>query len=129
MGRIVATNVRIKNLLDPDKTIQIDAMVDTGAAHMVLPSAWKERLGKLDLIRTVECEIANQERIEAEVCGPVEIQLEGFDPVYSEVIFIDMKPRNNEYEPLVGYIVLEQSQAAVDMLGHRLINLRKTDLK
>ncbi|MGE5293559.1 MAG: hypothetical protein ACM3VT_01895 [Solirubrobacterales bacterium] len=33
------------------------------------------------------------------------------------------------YEPLVGYIVLEQAQAAVDMLGHRLIHVKKTDLK
>jgi hypothetical protein len=30
---------------------------------------------------------------------------------------------------LVGYIVLEQSQAAVDMLGHRLVHAKKTDLK
>lgn len=128
MGRIAA-NVKIKNLLDTDKAIQIDALVDTGAAQMVLPSAWKDRLGKLNTIRKVERETATQDIVEAEVCGPVEIQIEGFDPVCSEVLFLDMKPRNGDYEPLVGYIVLEQSQAAVDMLGHRLINLKKTDLK
>jgi hypothetical protein len=35
-----------------------------------------------------------------------------------------MVPRDGMYEPLVGYIVLEQSQAAVDMLGHRLIHVK-----
>ena len=33
------------------------------------------------------------------------------------------------YDPLVGYLVLEQSQAAVDMLGHRLVRVDKLDLK
>ena len=28
-----------------------------------------------------------------------------------------------------GYIILEQSQAAVDMLGHRLVHVKKSDLK
>ena len=40
-----------------------------------------------------------------------------------------MKPENGIYEPLIGYIILEQSQAAVDMLGHRLIQVKKADLK
>ncbi len=40
-----------------------------------------------------------------------------------------MGPVNGGYEPLLGYIVLEQSQAAVDMLGHRLILAKRLDLK
>ena len=40
-----------------------------------------------------------------------------------------MKPVDGIYEPLIGYIVLEQAQAAVDMLGHRLLHVRKADLK
>lgn len=36
---------------------------------------------------------------------------------------------DGNYEPLLGYIVLEQCQAAVDMLGHRLVHVGKTDLK
>jgi hypothetical protein len=34
-----------------------------------------------------------------------------------------------EYEPLVGYIALEQAGAAVDMLGHRLVHVKRVDLK
>ena len=128
MGRIV-TSVKVKNLLNPEGTISCDALVDTGAAYLVLPVAWKEKLGGLNSVRTIDCETATQEIVSAEVCGPVEIRLEGFDPVYGEVLFLEMHPSNGQYEPLVGYIVLEQCQAAVDMLGHRLVHIKKTDLK
>jgi hypothetical protein len=80
-------------------------------------------------VREIDCEIATQEIVRGEVCGPVEIKIEGFEPVYSEVLFLDIKPENKVYEPLIGYIILEQSQAAVDMFGHRLIHVKKTDLK
>ena len=128
MGRIVS-NVRITNLLEQEAVISCNALVDTGAAYMVLPKAWKERIGKISTVREIDCEIATQEIIKGEVCGPVEIKIEGFEPIYSEVLFIDMKPVDGVYEPLIGYIVLEQSQAAVDMLGHRLVHVKKTDLK
>ena len=128
MGRINAT-VRIKNVLEPESSITCDALVDTGAANMALPASWKERLGRLTAIRTVECETATQERVQAEICGPVEIRIEGFEPVFSEVLFIDMQPNEGQYQPLIGYIVLEQSQAAVDMLGHRLLHLKSVDLR
>lgn len=128
MGRIVA-HVRIANLLDPEKHLECDALVDTGAAYLVLPKAWQPRLGELRVIRQINCETATQQLVKAPVCGPVEIQVEGFDPVYGEVLFLDMHPADGTYEPLLGYIVLEQCQAAVDMLGLRLVHVKKTDLK
>jgi predicted aspartyl protease len=128
MGRIIA-NVRITNLLEREAIITCDALVDTGAAYMVLPKVWKERIGKITTVREIDCETATQEIVKGEVCGPVEIKIEGFEPVYSEVLFLDMKPQDGVYEPLIGYIILEQSQVAVDMLGHRLVYVKKTDLK
>ena len=114
-------------VLKREKSISCDALVDTGTAYMVLPKAWQGRLGKLDTIREIDCETATQDMVRAEVRGPVEIQIEGFDPVYGEVIFLDMHPSDGIYEPSVGYIVLEQSQAAVDMLGLRLVHVKKTE--
>jgi predicted aspartyl protease len=128
MGRIVTT-VKIANLQEADKKITCDALVDTGASYMVLPSAWRERLGDLEEIATVPLETATQETVQGKICGPVRIQIEGFRPIYNEVLFIEMNPENGEYEPLVGYIILEQCQAAVDMLGHRLIPVKHMDLK
>ena len=40
-----------------------------------------------------------------------------------------MVPVDGEYEPLLGYIALEQCGAAVDLIGHRLLPVRAMDLK
>lgn len=128
MGRIIASVV-IDNFSEPDKRIRCDALVDTGASHMILPTAWKQRLGELEEIGTVELETATQRTVQGIVCGPVRLQIEGFRPVFTEVVFIEMEPDQGDYDPLIGYIVLEQSQAAVDMLGHRLVHVKRLDLK
>lgn len=128
MGRIVAS-VKIENASDTSKSIRCDALVDTGASYCVLPAAWRERLGALERIDEVELELANQQTVRGELSGPVRIQIDGFRPIFNEVLFVDMKPQNGTYEPLIGYIILEQSQAAVDMAGHRLTHVRRMDLK
>lgn len=128
MGRIV-TSVRIDNALELDKGLRCDALVDTGASMMVLPKAWKDRFGTFVAERSVELETATQSRVHGEVCGPVRIEIEGFDAIFNAVLFLDMQPADGLYEPLVGYIVLEQCQSAVDMVGHRLLHVKTMDLK
>jgi len=128
MGRIVAS-VKIENLGDPQAKVRCDALVDTGASYMVLPNAWRERLGELEEIARIELETATQQVVEGTICGPVRIQIEGFRSIYNEVLFVDMEPADGQYEPLIGYVILEQSQAAVDMLGHRLVPVKRMDLK
>ena len=125
----IVSSVTIDNVAENSKSIRCDALVDTGASLMVLPTAWRDRLGTLDTVRRVELETATQDVVVADVCGPVKIQLEGFEPIYSEVLFLDMHPHDGTYDPLIGYIVLEQSQAAVDLVGHRLIHVKHLDLK
>jgi len=63
------------------------------------------------------------------VCGPVQIQLEGFRPIFNEVLLVEMTPEDGDCERLIGYIILEQSQATVDMLGHRLLHVKHADLR
>ncbi len=128
MGRIWES-VKIDNPLESDKKIRCDVLVDTGASHMILPSAWRDQLGASETVSKGQLELANQESAKGTVCGFDRIEIDGFRPVFSEVIFVDMLPDNGDYEPLVGYIVLEQSQAAVDMLGHRLVHVKRLDLK
>lgn len=96
---------------------------------MVLPNAWRDRFGVLESGIEIDVETATQEVVRAEVCGPVRIQIEGFRPIFNEVAFIEMEPADGVYEPLIGYIVLEQSLAAVDMQGHRLVPIKHLDLK
>ncbi len=128
MGRI-RVPVSIDNLIHPDKTILCEALVDTGASHMTLPSAWRDRLGDLEEFAKVKLVMATQKTVDGAVCGPVRIQIEGFRPIATEVVFVTMEPDDGRYEPLIGSIVLEQSQAAVDMMGDRLVHAGALYLK
>ncbi len=128
MGRIMAS-VTVASFSDPSKVLPCEALVDTGASHLTLPMAWRDRLGDLPQARAVELLTATQDVVGGEICGPVRIEIEGFPPISSEVLFVEMDPVDGHYEPLIGYIALEQSQAAVDMVAHRLIHVKRMDLK
>lgn len=129
MRRII-TQIKIANFSDSSKAIEIDALVDTGASYLTLPSAWKKRLGDLKKNEDVEVEMGTGEIRKAEIYAAVSIKVANFREVVSEVLFIDMeKNEDREYEPLVGYLVLEAIPVAVDMLGHRLVKVRALDLK
>ena len=128
MGRIVA-KVIITNPLDKNKSRTFDALVDTGASMLTLPKSWKKDLGNLAETRISKAEFADQNVKEVEISGPVSIQVEGFQKIFSEVAFLEMNPSDGAYEPLIGYIPLEQSGILVDMLGHRLKAAKYLDLK
>ena len=128
MGRIIA-QTRVTNLFDEDKSIHCGMLVDTGAGALIMPSAWKERLGEFKYSEPIELQMANGEVLQGETCWPVKIEIEGFRPVSNEVVFPDMGDDEVGHEPLLGYVVLEQAQAAVDMLGHRLVPVRYIDMK
>ncbi|HXG82395.1 MAG TPA: retropepsin-like aspartic protease [Pyrinomonadaceae bacterium] len=129
MGRIT-TQVKITNFIDATKSVEINALVDTGASYLTLPGAWKNRLGDLRKIEDVEVETATGEIRAAEIYAAVSIKVANFREVVSEILFIDMeKSDDGEYEPLIGYLVLEAIPVAVDMLGHRLVKVRALDLK
>ena len=83
MGRIVV-QTKITNLFDEEKFIRCGMLVDTGAGALILPSAWKERLGDFKRSEAVELLLASREVMRGEACGPVEIRIEGFRPVSNE---------------------------------------------
>ena len=128
MGRITVETT-IENSADSTFRIQCDALVDTGAAYLTLPTAWRDRLGPLMRLDTVRVQTATQAIVAGDICGPVLLRLERFRPVLAEVLFIEMDPFDGRYEPLIGYIPLEQAQAAVDLAGHRLVRVNQVDLK
>ncbi|MFH1076671.1 MAG: aspartyl protease family protein [Pseudomonadota bacterium] len=128
MGRIVA-KVTVKNALDESKVRIFDALVDTGATLLTLPTAWKQDLGRFLTTEKEKVQLADQHEVDVEICGPLTIQLEGFRKINMDVAFVDMTPEDGAYEPLIGYIVLEQAGIAVDMIGHRLVAVKHLDLK
>ena len=164
MGRI-SVQATIGTGDTADSVIACEALVDTGAAYLTLPTAWRSRLGQLTTLDTVDVETADQRHrsrrphgrrvwpqpkpfrhgvghravtrsptpcqptITGEICGPVLLRFGDFRPVWTEVLFIDMEPAHGRYEPLIGYIPLEQAQAVVDLAGHRLGKVDHVDLK
>jgi len=129
MGRVL-TPVKIQNLQSPEHSIEVQAFVDTAAAYLTLPMVWKERLGNLRHFRTVKTQFADQRISVAEIYGPVLLQIDGFEEISTEVLFLDMVPDDHgRYEPLLGYIPLEQANATVNMLEHRLVPVKYVDLK
>jgi hypothetical protein len=104
--------------------------VDTDVTGLILPLEWKKRLGEFLSSEEVKLLLANNETLKGEACGPVGVQIEGFRKIYNEVIFMEMeKGKDGEFEPLLGYVILEQSQIAVDMVGHRLVPVKYMDCK
>ena len=128
MGRITVT-INVQNLAGANLSKNFDALVNTGAGYLTLPLAWKEQFGSFSSEETMELQTATQEVIKGTVCGPVWIKVEGFRAIHNEILFLNMQPDSGEYEPLLGYIVLEQCGAVVDMLGHRLVPVRYMDMK
>ena len=128
MGRIVVS-ASIENGIDPSFRIRSDALVDTGATYLTLPVAWRERLGRLTHLDTVSVEMATQAVVRGDICGPVLLRMGDFRPVLTEALFVEMESAEGRYEPLIGYIPLEQAQAVVDMAGHRLTKFERVDLK
>ena len=126
MGRIVV-QTRITNLSGEGRSIQCGMLVDTGAGALILPMTWKERLGDFQRSEAVELQLANGDVVQGEACWPVEIRIQGFRPVSNEVVFVETN--GGDEEPLLGYVILKQAQAAVDMLGHRLVPVRYIDMK
>ena len=131
MGRVMAS-VQVENKYGPAPMppVRIDALVDTGASHLVLPSAWRDKFGVFAEERDDETEVASQERVKVMLCGPAQVLVEGFSDARTDVLFLDMKPDNDgNYMPLLGYTVLEMCKVAVDMNNHRLIPVRYFDLR
>nr|VFK39354.1 MAG: hypothetical protein BECKSD772F_GA0070984_103715 [Candidatus Kentron sp. SD]VFK46627.1 MAG: hypothetical protein BECKSD772E_GA0070983_10779 [Candidatus Kentron sp. SD]VFK80092.1 MAG: hypothetical protein BECKSD772D_GA0070982_108415 [Candidatus Kentron sp. SD] len=128
MGRIIS-KVTAENISVPGGAITVNALVDTGASYLTFPLAWKEKLGTFRSQHEIKLQTATQEIIKGIVCGPVMITVEGFRPVYNELLFLDMVPDKGKYEPLLGYVVLEQCGVSVDMSEHRLVPMKYMDAK
>ncbi len=128
MGRIIAT-ADIHSINGAARGRKVDLLVDTRASHVVLPCGWKADFGDFKVEEDIEAALANEAVARGVVCGPVRIQIEGFRIVHGDVVFVDMEPEEGSYQSLLGYIPLEQSSAAVDMLGHRLVPVRYLDMK
>ena len=141
-GTIIAQTT-VTNLFDAGRSIECGMFADTGAG--ALPMDWKSRLGEFQRCEVVELQLGNGEAVRGQACWPVKLRSrvlarishQGLRPglTANEVVLLESESGAEEIEgpllegPLLGYVVLEQAQAAVDPVGHRLDPVRHLDLK
>ncbi len=128
MGRIVS-HITISNPVHSDCKVSLNALVDTGASALLLPDSYQNKLGDMEELEPSFCTFADGSKKLSRRFGPVRIQMDGFPVIYNEVMFLPPDAEGKDVEPLIGYIILEQSRAGVDMVGHRLFKVDSYDLK
>src|SRR5262249_46788316 len=69
----------------------------------------------------VDLELAARGVARGELCSPVRLEVPGLGIGYGVVLFTGMDAPDGRYEPLLGYLALEELRVAVDLVQHRLV--------
>lgn len=113
MGKAVE-KVKIANLLDPTKSVTVEAIVDTGATLLVLPSDIVDSLG-LEKVEEVRVKYANNHVETKEIYGVVRLELKG------RIGNFDVLAENKGSQPLIGQIVLERLDLVIEPSTKRVM--------
>jgi len=121
MGKVVE-KVKLTSLFEPEKSVEVDAVIDTGATMLVLPQDVVEELG-LRKIGERRVRYANNQIQIKPVYRGVILELKGRDGIF------DVLGEVEGSEPLVGQIVLEALDLIVDPITKTVIpNPRSPDM-
>jgi len=121
MGKVVE-KVKLTSLFEPEKSVEVDAIIDTGATMLVLPQDVIEKLG-LRKIGERRVRYANNQIQIKSVYRGVILELKGRDGIF------DVLGEVEGSEPLVGHIVLEALDLIVDPITKTVIpNPRSPDM-
>jgi len=112
MGKVVE-RVRITNIFHPEKSVEVDALIDTGATMVVLPQDIVDKLG-LRKVREVKVRYANKVEIKP-VYRAVIIEIFGREGTF------DVIGEEEGSQPLIGQVVLEVLDLIVDPKTRKLI--------
>jgi len=113
MGKIIE-KVKITNLLEPSKSIEVEAVIDTGATMVVLPQNIVDEL-MLKKIREVKVRYANNSTESKSIYGVVTIEIKGRTGNF------DVLAEAEGSQPLIGQVVLEILDFVVDPRTRTLI--------
>ena len=121
MGKVVE-KVKLISLFELKKSMEVDAIIDTGATMLVLPQDVIEELG-LRKIGERRVRYANNQIQIKSVYRGVILELKGRDGIF------DVLGEFEGSEPLVGQIVLEALDLIVDPITKTVIpNPRSPDM-
>lgn len=107
---LIAAGARQK----PPRSVETEALVDTGAGLFYLKTSLVKRLG-LRGIDTVRSRTMSNLLEERRVCSPVELRLAGRKGVFRVVEVSDQLPN------LIGQIPLEELDLVVDLRKRRVV--------
>ena len=121
MGKVVE-KVKLTSLFEPERSVEVDAVIDTGATMLVLPQDVIEELG-LRKIGERRVRYANNQIQIKSVYRGIILELKGRDGIF------DVLGEVEGSEPLVGQIVLEALDLIVDPITKTVIpNPRSPDM-
>lgn len=106
MGKVME-KVKLASLFDPTKSVEVDAVIDTGATMLVLPQNLVDELG-LRKICEVTVKYANNQRQQKSVYAGLLVEIQG------RIGSFDVIAEEEGTEPLIGQIVLEELDLVVE---------------
>ena len=112
MGKVVE-KVKLTSLFEPEKSVEVEAVIDTGATMVVLPRDIVEELG-LRKMREVKVRYANNKETKP-IYGVVNIELKG------RSANIDVLVEEKGSQPLIGQVLLELLDLIVEPKTRKLI--------
>jgi predicted aspartyl protease len=107
-----SVRVRVWNIKEPSRVVELDLLVDTGSTYTVIPGSVLEELG-VRAGRIVRLRLADGRVIERPI-GEVGIEAEGYVASATPVVFGD------EGIYLLGSVTMEQLGLAPDPVEKRL---------
>jgi len=121
MGKVVE-KIKVINVFEPEREIELEAVIDTGATMLVLP---QDVIDKLNLrkMREVKVRYANNKTEIKSIYGVVTVEMCGRAGEFNVLA----EPEGAQ--PLVGLIILEQLDLIVDPSTRKVIpNPRSPDM-
>jgi len=113
MGKIIE-RVKLTNLFNPNKSVEVEAVVDTGAIMVVLPKDIVEAL-ELRKVREVKVRYANNKVETKPIYGVVTIELKG------RSANLDVLVEEKGSQPLIGQVLLELLDLVIEPKTRKLI--------
>jgi len=110
----VAEKIKLTNILDPKRTAEVEALIDTGAMMLVLPQNVVDELG-LRKMREVSVRYANNTRETKAIYGVVTVEIAGRAGEF------DVLAEPEGSQALVGQIILEQLDLVVDPAARKVM--------
>ncbi|MDZ7289928.1 MAG: hypothetical protein ONB44_10085 [candidate division KSB1 bacterium] len=112
MGKVIE-KVKLTNIFDPSKSVEIDAVIDSGATMLALPQDVIDQLGLLK-DREVKARYADKHREDKSIYGIVQLDVAGRSGKF------EVLAENVGTPPLVGQVVLEILDLLIDAKSRKL---------